>query len=93
MLTRFRLVGKPRKQKVAGVVLSHEEVKLATRSRKGLPFPWVTPALRALASPVWRMSGNRIGQQPLTNQWLHEQGVPDMRTLWIVLHYGPQARV
>lgn len=53
------------------------EVKLATRSRKG----------------YWRMSSNRIVQQALTNRWLEEQGVPDMRTSWIKLHYGPKARV
>ena len=72
-----------------------DEVKLATRSRKGLPFPLVTadPVGRPLASPVWRMSGNRIVQQALTNRWLHEQGVPDMRTSWIALHYGPIARI
>jgi len=27
----------------------------------------------------------------MTNRWLEEQGVPDMRTSWIKLHYGPQA--
>ena len=32
-------------------------------------------------------------QRALTNRWLHEQGVPNMRTLWIVLHYGAKARV
>jgi len=53
------------------------EVHMATRSRKG----------------YWRMSGNSIVQRALTNRWLHAQGVPDMRTLWIVLHYGPTARV
>jgi RNA-directed DNA polymerase len=53
------------------------QVHMATRSRKG----------------YWRMSGNSIVQRALTNRWLHEQGVPDMRTLWIALHYGPQARV
>jgi RNA-directed DNA polymerase len=53
------------------------EVKMATRSRKG----------------YWRMSPNRIVQQALNNRWLEEQGVPDMRTLWIKLHYGPKARV
>ena len=53
------------------------EVKLASRSRKG----------------YWRMSRNGIVQQALTNQWLEEQGVPNMRTLWIKLHYGPKARV
>jgi RNA-directed DNA polymerase len=54
-----------------------DEVHMATRSRKG----------------YWRMSGNSIVQRALTNAWLHEQGVPDMRTLWITLHYGPNARV
>ncbi len=54
-----------------------EEVHMATRSRKG----------------YWRMSSNSIVQRALTNRWLHEQGVPDMRTLWITLHYGPLARV
>jgi RNA-directed DNA polymerase len=53
------------------------EVHLATRSRKG----------------YWRMSANSIVQRALTNRWLHEQRVPDMRTLWLVLHYGPKARV
>lgn len=53
------------------------EVKLATRSRKG----------------YWRMSSNRIVQQALTNRWLEEQGVPNIRTLWIKRHYGPNARV
>ena len=53
------------------------QVHMATRSRKG----------------YWRMSANSIVQRALTNRWLHEQGVPDMRTLWITLHYGPKARV
>jgi RNA-directed DNA polymerase len=53
------------------------EVHLATRSRKG----------------YWRMSGNSIVQRALTNRWLHEQGVPNMRSLWIALHYGPKAQV
>ena len=53
------------------------EVKLASRSRKG----------------YWRMSSNRILQQALTNHWLEEHGVPNMRTLWIRLYYGPNARV
>lgn len=53
------------------------EVKLATRSRKG----------------YWRMSSNRIVQQAMSNHWLEEQGVPNIRTLWIKRHYGPNARV
>ena len=52
------------------------QVHLASRSRKG----------------YWRMSGNSILQRALTNQRLHEMGVPDLRALWIVRHYGPLAR-
>ena len=44
-----------------------EEVHMATRSRKG----------------YWRMSANRIVHQALTNRHLEEQGVPNLRTLWI----------
>jgi hypothetical protein len=29
----------------------------------------------------------------LNNRWLEEQGVPDMRAVWIKLHDGPKARV
>ena len=54
-----------------------EEVKMATRSRKG----------------YWRMSANSIVQRALTNRWLYDQGVSDMRQLWIVLEYGANARV
>ena len=50
---------------------------MATRSRKG----------------YWRMSANSIVQRARTSQWLHEQGVPDMRKTWIRLHYGPNARI
>ena len=53
------------------------EVHRATRSRKG----------------YWRMSQNEIVRFALNNRWLEEQGVPDMRAVWIVLHYGPKARV
>lgn len=53
------------------------EVHRATRSRKG----------------YWRMSQNEIVRFALNNRWLEEQGVPDLRAIWIVLHYGPQARV
>ena len=50
-----------------------EEVHLASRSRKG----------------YWRMSGNSIVQRALTNRWLNEQGVPELRSFWIAIHYGP----
>ena len=54
-----------------------ERVHMATRSRKG----------------YWRMSQNEIVRYALNNRWLEEQGVPDMRAIWTVLYYGPQARV
>lgn len=66
-----------RRRHLLALGIPPEEVHMATRSRKG----------------YWRMSGNSIVQRALTNAWLHEQGVPDMRTLWITLHYGPKARV
>jgi len=50
---------------------------MATRSRKG----------------YWRMSQNEIVRFALNNRWLEEQGTPDMRAVWTVLHYGPKARV
>jgi hypothetical protein len=59
----------------------------------------VTPADSFLkAQPVQELaqvveSANSIVQRALNNRWLHEQGLSDMRRLWIVLHYGPQARV
>lgn len=54
-----------------------ETVHMATRSRKG----------------YWRMSQNEIVRYALNNRWLEEQGVPDLRAIWMVLHYGPDARV
>ena len=54
-----------------------EKVHMATRSRKG----------------YWRMSRNSIVHHALNNRWLGNQGVPDMRAIWIKLHYGPDARV
>jgi RNA-directed DNA polymerase len=66
-----------RRRHLLALGTSLEVVHMATRSRKG----------------YWRMSANSIVQGALNNRWLHEQGVPDMRTLWIVLHYGPKARV
>jgi RNA-directed DNA polymerase len=66
-----------RRRHLLALGIPREEVHMATRSRKG----------------YWRMSSNSILQRALTNRWLQEQGVPDMRTLWITLHYGPEARV
>ena len=51
-------------------------VHMATRSRKG----------------YWRMSQNEIVRFALNNRWLEEQGVPDMRAIWIALYYPEQAQ-
>ena len=53
-----------------------KKVHMATRSRKG----------------YWRMSRNKIVHQCLNNRWLKEQGVPEMREIWIKLHYGDTSR-
>jgi hypothetical protein len=45
---------------------------MASRSRKG----------------YWRMSGNGLVQRALSKRWLEEQGVPELRSRWIALHYG-----
>lgn len=66
-----------RRRHLLALGIDPEEVHMATRSRKGF----------------WRMSANSIVQRALTIRWLQDQGVPDMRTLWITLHYGPNARV
>ena len=66
-----------RRRHLLALGIPREEVHMATRSRKG----------------YWRMSANSILQRALTNRRLHEQGVPDMRKSWIVLHYGSNARI
>ncbi len=66
-----------RRRKLLALGAFPEKVHMATRSRKG----------------YWRMSRNSIVHHALNNRWLEEQGVPDMRAIWIALHYGPKARV
>ncbi len=77
--TRWKQWKQPRTRRrhLLALGIARDEVHMATRSRKG----------------YWRMSANSIVQRALTNRWLHEQGVPDMRKSWIILHYGPDARV
>ena len=52
-----------RRRHLLALGIPRDEVKLATRSRKG----------------YWRMAGNSIVQRALTKQWLWNQGVPNMR--------------
>jgi RNA-directed DNA polymerase len=66
-----------RRRNLLALGIQPGRVHLATRSRKG----------------YWRMSQNSLVRIALNNRWLEEQGVPDMRAIWIVLHYGPNARV
>jgi RNA-directed DNA polymerase len=66
-----------RRRHLLALGIHRDEVHMATRSRRG----------------YWQMSTNSLVQRALTNRWLHEQGVPDIRAQWITLHYGPNARV
>ena len=66
-----------RRRNLIALGIEPGRVKMASRSRKG----------------YWRMSSNSIVQQALSNRWLEGQGVPDMRTSWIKIHYGQEARV
>jgi RNA-directed DNA polymerase len=61
-----------RRRHLLALGIRPDEVKLASRSRKG----------------YWRMSTNSIVQRAMTNRWLNEQGVPKMKEQWILLHYG-----
>jgi hypothetical protein len=51
-------------------------VHLASRSRKG----------------YWRMSQNSLVLYALNNTYLKEQGVPELREIWIRLHYGDKPK-
>ena len=62
-----------RRRHLIALGIDPKEVRMATRSRKG----------------YWRMSANRLVQYALNNRWLEDQGVPDLRSLWIQLHFGP----
>ena len=61
--------------------INPERVHMASRSRKG----------------YWRLSRNTLVSIALNNQWLKKQGVPELKEIWIKLHYGdgvtPAAKV
>jgi RNA-directed DNA polymerase len=65
--------GPTRRRMLLRLGTAREEVHLASRSRKG----------------CWRMSTNSIVQAALTNEWLDQQGVPNLQHLWIAFHYPP----
>jgi hypothetical protein len=52
------------------------EVYCASRSRKGL----------------WRMSQNSLVRFALKNAYMKEQGVPELRDIWIRLYYGNEPK-
>jgi len=66
-----------RRRHLLALGINPNKVHMATRSRKG----------------YWRMSQNELVRIALNNRWLEEQGVPDMKAVWTVPHYGPKARV
>ena len=66
----------PRRRNLLKLGANPNKVHMATRSRKG----------------YWRMSRNKIVHQCLNNRWLKEQGVPEMREIWIKLNYGDKSR-
>lgn len=66
-----------RRRNLIALGIDPAEVHRASRSRKG----------------YWRMSQMQLVRHALNNRWLEEQGVPDIRAIWIKLHYGPEARV
>jgi RNA-directed DNA polymerase len=72
--------GRPRtrRRKLLQLGIGREEVKLASRSRKG----------------HWRMSHNSLVQRAMSNTWLGEQGVPSLEKLWVSIRYpdGPKKR-
>ena len=83
--TRVRLYywkqwGRPRtrRRKLLRLGIGRDEVKLASRSRKG----------------HWRMSHNSLVQRAMTNKWLEEQGVPSLEEQWISIRYpdGPKKK-
>jgi RNA-directed DNA polymerase len=63
---------RPRRRRLLALGANPDTVHMATRSRKG----------------TWRMAANKIVQTAMSNQWLWDQGVPNMRQQWIRLHYG-----
>ncbi len=66
-----------RRRHLLALGVDPKQVHLASRCRKG----------------YWRASQIETVRFALNNRWLEEQGVPDMRAIWIVLHFGPLARV
>ena len=63
----------------------------ATSSRLGIDPGGVHRASRSRKG-YWRMSQNSLVCFALNNAYLKEQGVPELREIWIRLHYGDQPK-
>lgn len=61
-----------RRRNLIKLGINPSEVYRASRSRKG----------------YWRMSQNSLVRFALNNAYLKEKGVPELREIWIRLHYG-----
>jgi len=70
-------VPRKRRRMLIHLGVDSSEVKKASRSRKG----------------YWRMSANSLVCLALDNTYLHQQGLPSMRDLWVVFKYKDQAKV
>jgi RNA-directed DNA polymerase len=70
-------VPRKRRRMLIRLGVAPEEVKKASRSRKG----------------YWRMSNNSLVRLALNNTFLREQGLPSMRDLWVRFKYGEKAKV
>ncbi|MGB3119263.1 MAG: group II intron reverse transcriptase/maturase [Verrucomicrobiales bacterium] len=69
-------VPRARRRNLIKLGISPAEVHKASRSRKG----------------YWRMSQNSLVRFALNNRVLQEKGVPELRSVWIKLHYGERAK-
>ena len=65
-----------RRRNLIKLGINPSEVYHASRSRKG----------------YWRMSQNSLVLYALNNAYLKEQGVPELKEIWIRLHYGDQPK-
>lgn len=70
--------GRPRtrRRKLISLGIDRDEVYLASRSRKG----------------YWRMSQNSLVRRAMTDNWLFEQGVPNLTEQWVVIRYPEQPK-
>jgi len=72
--------GRPRtrRRKLLRLGIGRDEVKKASRSRKG----------------HWRMSHNSLVKRAMNNAWLEKQGVPSLEKQWVSIRYpeGPKKK-